>query len=147
MEPRIKNIIPLGEFGRTLVYVDIGLSQLIPLSILGSGFVNYLRICLNCLDTLGGILLIDEIEDGIHHSMMKPLLTFLLKQSIEQKTQIFASTHSDEIIKTFYEVANELNTKDVCALKFQQKEETTSVRNYRYKDLMLASQIHLEIRG
>lgn len=147
IEPRIKDIVPLGEFGRTLVYVDIGLTQLVPLSVLGSGFVNYLRICLNCLATPGGILLIDEIEGGIHHSLMKPLLTFLLKQSIERETQIFASTHSDEIIKAFYEVARELNTKDVCALKFQQKEKTTSVRNYRYNDLMLASEIHLEIRG
>ncbi len=147
IEPRIKDIVPLGEFGRILVYVDIGLTQLVPLSVLGSGFVNYLRIGLSCLAVPGGILLIDEIEGGIHHSLMRPLLTFLLKQSIERDTQIFASTHSDEIIKAFYEVTRELNTKDVCALKFQQKEKTTSVRNYRYNDLMLASEIHLEIRG
>ena len=119
IEPRVQDLVPLSERGRTVVYVDIGLPSLLPLTALGSGFLNYLRLGLNCLDETRGILLIDEIEEGIHHTLMKPLLKFLFMQTKKRNLQIFASTQSDEIINAFYDVTQELGTQDVCALRLQ----------------------------
>ena len=147
IEPRVKDLVPLSERGRTIVYVDVGLPSLLPLTALGSGFLNYLRLGLDCLDEPGGILLIDEIEEGIHHTLMKPLLKFLLRRTKEGNVQIFASTHSDEIINALYDVAQEIETQDVCALRFQMVDQSVVAKSFSYKDLMLARQMRLEIRG
>ncbi len=147
IEPRVQNLVPLSEHGRTIVYVDVGLPSLLPLTALGSGFLNYLRLGLDCLDIPGGILLIDEIEEGIHHSLMKPMLKFLLKRAKEENVQIFASTHSDEIIHALYDVTQKLETQDVCAIRFQMMDQGVVAKSFNYKDLMLARQMRLEIRG
>ncbi len=46
-----------------------------------------------------GIVLIDEIENGIHHTVMSDMWEMIIKRSRETNTQIFATTHSYECIE------------------------------------------------
>lgn len=51
------------------------------------------------------ILLIDEIENGIHYTAHKEFWQHLFKLCKELNVQVFATTHSLEMIKAFNEVA------------------------------------------
>ncbi len=50
------------------------------------------------------ILLIDEIENGLHYSAHEEFWTMLFKLCIENDVQVFATTHSLEMIKAFQKV-------------------------------------------
>ncbi len=51
------------------------------------------------------ILLIDEIENGIHHSNQEAFWKRLIQISLEKNVQIFATSHSDEMIEAFQSAA------------------------------------------
>lgn len=57
------------------------------------------------------ILLIDEIENGLHYSAHEEFWTMLFKLCIENDVQVFATTHSLEMIKSFQKVANEFENE------------------------------------
>ena len=81
-----------------MCYVD-GSSQDIPLSHMGDGVVRSFSMILQTLTTKSDILLIDEIENGVHYSVLHVLWDAIFANSEINKCQIFATTHSYECIK------------------------------------------------
>jgi AAA15 family ATPase/GTPase len=55
-----------------------------------------------------GILLVDEIDDGLHYSSMVKVWQHAMKLAKEHNVQLFATTHSMECVRAFSEVANQL---------------------------------------
>jgi AAA15 family ATPase/GTPase len=109
IEPKVKGLLYMGSSKHSL---GISVSnQLISLSDFGDGFKYLLNYFIkfidkkNSGDTTESILLIDEIENGIHHTAHKDFWKTIFKLSKELKVQVFATTHSLEMIKAFNEVA------------------------------------------
>ncbi len=73
------------------------------LSSLGEGVNRYIAILCAIWASKDGVLLIDEIENGIHFSNYKKLWKIIFKTSIEANCQIFVTTHSKECIAAFNE--------------------------------------------
>jgi hypothetical protein len=67
LDDRVTNVIPLADKGILEIYVDVGESPLIPLPLMGTGFFNALSIAAATASTNNGVVLIDEIEDGVHY--------------------------------------------------------------------------------
>ncbi|MEY3868956.1 MAG: hypothetical protein RLZZ338_2847, partial [Cyanobacteriota bacterium] len=59
------------------------------------------------------ILLIDEIENGIHYTNQRDFWKTLFRLAVELDTQIFATTHSLEMIEAFADVG--LGNYEGCA--------------------------------
>ncbi len=53
------------------IYADIGLGRLLPVRLMGDGMSRIFSIALAIASAPGGIVLVDEIENGIHHSVME----------------------------------------------------------------------------
>lgn len=70
----------------------------LPLSDLGGGIVRLSRLLLSCFASRDGMLLVDEIENGMHHSMLDDIWTFARRWMHEWNVQLVATTHSDECI-------------------------------------------------
>lgn len=49
-------------------------------------------------ESAGGLVLVDEIENGLHYSVQAEVFSYLLKLSQLFDVQIFATTHSAECI-------------------------------------------------
>jgi AAA15 family ATPase/GTPase len=47
----------------------------------------------------GGILLADEIESGLHVSVMEAMWRMLIQTALAADVQIFATTHSDDCLR------------------------------------------------
>lgn len=54
-----------------------------------------------------GILLIDEIENGLHYSVQPDLWQMIFETAKELDVQVFATTHSFDCIRAFQQAAEE----------------------------------------
>jgi len=98
LEPKTSDL-RLNEVG--FVEIDVGLPHLIPANLMGGGFEKLLEVALIMLNFQNGIVLIDEIENGLHHSMQQKLWESVLNWANVLNVQVFATTHSNECIKAF----------------------------------------------
>lgn len=77
------------------------------LSHMGDAVNKILEIIASISQNKNGILLIDEIENGIHYSHHEAFWEMLFKLCKEFEVQVFATSHSLEMIKAFNKVALE----------------------------------------
>lgn len=102
VEPRLRSLRVQIMGGVPLIYGDIGAKRLIPFPLMGDGMSRLLGIALAMTDAQDGILLIDEIENGIHHSVMPELWKTVADLAERYNAQIFATTHSIECVLAAY---------------------------------------------
>ncbi len=95
------------------------------------------------------MLLIDEIENGIHHSNQVAFWEFLYKLADRLNVQIFATTHSLEMTKAFLQAG--LNQPEISAAHFEltRHEKTNKIVAIErdLETLEYAIDRHKEVRG
>jgi hypothetical protein len=103
VDPRIKKIrVDPGADGNqdgNQVIVDIGLSELIPITQVGQGVNRLMSVLADIIGESPDVLLIDEIENGLHHSVQQQVWTGLAEAAEKLNVQIFATTHSEECLR------------------------------------------------
>lgn len=72
----------------------------LPLNSVGHGFVRLLRMFLTFHAAAGGIVLLDEVEDGLHHGVFSAFWRAVRRMATEFDAQVFAVTNSMECIRT-----------------------------------------------
>ncbi|MER9371492.1 AAA family ATPase [Mesorhizobium sp. M0491] len=147
IEPSISNIFALSETNMNEIYLDIGRNYLMPLSGVGAGFFNLLKICAGITtNPRDGIFIVDEIENGIHHTLLKDLAKIVIDGSRSAGIQCFCSTHSGEMISAFAEAASELNFHDLCVVRFTRTEAGRRSTVFRGGEIGTALAIDGELR-
>ncbi|MBQ9666335.1 MAG: AAA family ATPase [Bacteroidaceae bacterium] len=90
------------------IYVGFeGVAQMLSLSMMGDGLRRYLNIVAAAANPLTNILLIDEIDNGLHYSVYKKLWQSLFALASATDKQIFVSTHSKETLYYLNEMLQE----------------------------------------
>lgn len=131
IEPRLKDlsIIPIGDM--PVLHGSIGLRAKVPVALLGDGVARALSILLTAHRVAGGLLLIDEIENGFHHSVQTKVLGAIAAAAHRWNTQVIATTHSYELLQNA--VDSFLDAKDDFAfarLELIDGEVTATVADY-----------------
>lgn len=98
VEPRLKRLRPFDIEGRRVLYADIGLPERIALPLLGEGFNRLVQIYGAIIGEDAEVVLIDEIENGLHWSALPQIWTGIREAVNKEEVQIFATTHSLECI-------------------------------------------------
>ena len=81
------------------IYVGFeGMAQMLSLSMMGDGLRRYLNIVAAAANPHINILLIDEIDNGLHYAVYKKLWQSLFALASATGKQIFVSTHSKETL-------------------------------------------------
>jgi AAA15 family ATPase/GTPase len=82
-------------------YIDIkGKSKLMPINVMGDGIVKIVSVLAGIrLARKGGIVLVDEIENGLHYTSLQSLWKAVLKACQVYDVQMIATTHSYECIE------------------------------------------------
>jgi hypothetical protein len=99
----------------------------IPLRSLGEGINRLLHIALALVNAKEGILLLDEIENGLHYSILPDVWRFIFKVANKLNVQLFVTSHSWECIEAFGEAVKD-NSEELgllISLREHQKEEGT----------------------
>jgi AAA15 family ATPase/GTPase len=90
-----------------IIKVDIGLPLLIPINVMGEGIKKLLAIITALYETKDGILLIDEIDNGLHYTTLKTLWKAIIFAAQKFNVQVFATTHNIETLKYLKDLINE----------------------------------------
>jgi AAA15 family ATPase/GTPase len=144
IDPRITKISTISEKGRNQIYVDIGMDKLMSATYMGGGFIRLLNLAISL--TNDTIVLIDEIENGLHYTTHIPLLEFIFDSASRLKKQIFITTHSDEFLDKFITVMRSNKNVDVSAYRCFLQDQSLKINPYNSKELGLREQLDIELR-
>ncbi len=122
----------------------------LPLRMLGEGTNRIFTIALALVNARNNILLIDEIDLGLHHSVQEKLWEIVFRFSKELNVQVFATTHSQDCVQAFGEIWNKPeNQKEGNYIRLQRNRlDSTIIEPVYYDANVLLGSIYdnLEIR-
>jgi len=114
----------------------------------GDGLRHYISIICALYACENGYLFIDEIGNGIHYQQLDRLWEIILTISKETNCQVFATTHSKEMIEYFARVSQKLNEQDVSFTTLVKNKENEIKVLTRDSEMLLDSiEQEREIRG
>jgi AAA15 family ATPase/GTPase len=114
----------------------------------GDGLRHYISIICALYACENGYLFIDEIDNGIHYTQLDRLWELIFTLSKENKCQIFAITHSKEMLESFARVAKKLDEREISyttLVKNKQQEIQALTRDYEM--LLDSIEQEREVRG
>jgi AAA15 family ATPase/GTPase len=133
---------------RTLVRLK-GEEKPMALKSLGDGAQRMLLIAIALVSAKDNLLLLDEIESGLHYSTIEKLWEIIFRYAEELNVQVFATTHSSDAIKTFAYVLEKPENKEKGAYYRMQPNRKTGeieVVSYDLERLESALESNLETR-
>lgn len=148
IDSRVESIEPLqaAQNQGPLIYVDVGLKEMIPVTHMGQGFNRLLDIYSELIAGEVNVLLIDEIENGLHHSVMAMVWEGLFNAVKELDIQIFATTHSWECILAADAAARKLPKYELNLLRFDRVADNIKATTIDDKTLNTAKALDWEMR-
>lgn len=122
--------------------------QPIPLRSLGDGAVRAFCYALAMANASGGILLIDEIENGIHHAVLPRFWKMMFEASRDQNVQVFATTHSYDCVSAFAKIVSEGDIEDAALIRIDKTRITNRDRAVEYSidSMIAAAKFGIEVR-
>lgn len=133
------------QLAEDTVLVDIGKEQRIPINLMGDGIRKLLAIILGIYECRNGVLLIDEIDNGLHYSVVEKVWEAVISFAKYNNTQVFATTHNIDSLKGFNEAVKALDDSgNVSAFKLVQTSEG-ELKSFKYSPDQLDYAIKQEI--
>lgn len=102
IEPRLQRLAVLVIGGAPLIHADVGVGRLIPLPVMGEGLGSLVSVLLAIVHAPNGTVLIDEIENGLHHSVLEHVWIAIADAARRANVQVVATTHSYECVRAAY---------------------------------------------
>lgn len=112
LEPRLQRLILNTKGMWPALFANLGGKRAQMLNMLGDGMTRLIGFLLAIEAQRGGVLLIDEIENGFHHEVLPDVWRAIRRWAQDAQVQIIATTHSLECIAAadtaFQDAAEEL---------------------------------------
>ncbi|MGM0898256.1 MAG: AAA family ATPase [Bacillota bacterium] len=114
-----------------IAHEDLGL---VPMSMFGDGLRKAVTLAAAVISSKSEILLIDEIETGIHTDMMSSFFEWFNKLCEKYNVQVFATTHSLEALDGLLKI-NQDKLKRLVVFRLEKKNEITKVKRFSGEQL------------
>ena len=146
IEPELHklSVVVIGEV--PVIHGDIGLERLVPLPLMGGGIVRLATLILAINSAENGIIMVDEIENGIHHSVLHNMWRVVAEAARESNTQVFATTHSLECVTAAHEVFSTTGPDDFRLHRLDRDADEIRTVTYGGSSLSAAIDSDLEVR-
>ncbi|MCY3659783.1 MAG: AAA family ATPase [Caldilineaceae bacterium] len=145
IDSRIKKIVILSR-PSLMLYVDTGLKQYIPVGLLGDGVNRLLSMALAVFSARNGILLLDEIENGLHYLKLPAMWQNLSTLAKHFNVQVFATTHSEECIRAAHTALASVSSEALSVHRIDQYEKGQLATTYNNEALDYAVEFGSEMR-
>lgn len=131
-----------------LIYEDT--DERIPLKSMGDGMTHLFHIILALVNSRGGIVLIDEFENGLHYSVQSEIWNLVFQLAEKLDVQVFATTHSWDCVSAFQKASREHQAEGMLihlgpSIKSSDNGKIIPTL-YDPDELQLAQQADLEVR-
>lgn len=117
----------------------------VSLKSLGDGATRLLGVSLSLSNSRNGFLLIDEVENGLHHSVHYDFWRTVLQAADENNVQVLATTHSFSCVSGFAKAAVE-SEWDGVLVRIERHGDNTRAVSYTEEELQVASEQGIEVR-
>ena len=104
----------------------------VPLRSLGDGAVRLFAIALALANSRDGFLLIDEAENGIHHSIQQDYWRMVLRAAHDNNVQVIATTHSRDCVRGFEQATAE--NEDVKGVLIRIERDDAGLHTIEYSE-------------
>lgn len=146
IEPRLRRLAIVVAGGVPMMHGDIGLGRLIPLPVMGEGMARLASLVLAIGNAPNGVVLIDEIENGLHHSILPKVWRAIGEVARQFNAQVFATTHSLECIMAAHKAFVESGSYDFRLHRLDRGKEGIRAVTYDKETLEAAIETGLEVR-
>ena len=155
LEPRIERIAAVstssyyyrGDAARGGFVVKLsGVDNPIPIGSLGDGTWRMLALAIALTRVSHGILLIDEIDTGLHYTVMADMWRLVDETARRLNVQVFATTHSYDCVKSLAAICD----PDALANNHVTIQRINSSKSkavaYTEAEIKVAAERHIEVR-
>ena len=113
VEPSVEDLAPIAD-DRTRLNRDApggvvlklsGVADRVPIGSMGDGMWRMLGLALSLASADGGVLLVDEIDTGLHYTVMEDMWHMLSEAAAARSVQVFATTHSHDCVRSLAAVS------------------------------------------
>jgi energy-coupling factor transporter ATP-binding protein EcfA2 len=146
-DKEVEDLDVIASLGREAVRVTHRTRGVVDLASFGDGMRRSATLALALTRASQGVLLVDEIEASIHHSVLRPVLSKLLAAAGTSQVQLLATTHSLEAIDAMIEAVDERGARDgLAAFWLRRNDSGHEVRRYAFDKLVLFREGGLDLR-
>ena len=118
----------------------------IPLRSLGEGMTRLFGIVLALVNAQDGLLLVDEVDSGLHYTVHPALWRLVFKIAARLNVQVFATTHSWDCVKGFQQAAQEVGNEEGMLVRLERRQEHIVPILFDTSRLSIATRQELEVR-
>lgn len=147
VEPRVERLAFRGDADdRNAVLRLKGEKQPCWLGSLGDGMRHILALALHLASAKDGYLLIDEIDTGLHYTVLSKMWKMVIESARRLNIQVFATTHSMDCILALAEVHQQLELTPEDLMVHRLVAGMDKTQTYQPNDLVSVAQFQGEVR-
>lgn len=148
--PNVERINLVSEQERAQARMPIvriaDLDRPIPLRSLGEGVNRLFGLALALVNAQEGLLLVDEIESGLHYSVQPDLWRLVFQVARRLNVQVFATTHSWDCIEGFQRAAMEDGESEGLLISLRKNGSEIEAVLFDEHELEIATREQIEVR-
>ncbi len=149
IDPEISAISMVGgdssQQGRTAIVRARDIARPVPLRSYGDGLNRLFGIVLSLVNAKDGLLLIDEFENGMHHTIQTDAWRAIFRLARRLDIQVVATSHSWDAIEAFQKAASE-NAEEAVLIRLSRKGEDIIPTTFTKDELAIATRDRIEVR-
>jgi hypothetical protein len=146
IEPGLHDVSTITQGQISLIWGRTDLGVKMPIAFMGDGMSRLLEIMVSIATTRGGLVVIDEVENGIHHSVMPQIWEAIARAARKYDCQVVATTHSYECLQAAYEGMQSDLADDFQYIRLDKTESGIEPKHYSHSLLGAAMRSNMEVR-
>ena len=127
------------------MHADVGLTRMIPIALLGEGSQRLCSLVLAIGQASGSLALVDEIDTGLHYSLLRDMWKVVARATREFDVQLFATTHSFECMTAAYEAFAD-SPEDFSMHRLERVNGEIVCKSFGHESLGTALELGFEVR-
>ena len=142
----VPSIRPIRRGGRRVMVKLDSHSRPVPLRSLGDGASRMFGVSMALANSRNGFLLLDEAENGIHHSLQHNFWRMVLRTALDNNVQVLATTHSWDCVRGFALAAVEYEEAEGLLYRLEKHQDIFQMVDYSKEDLGIVAEQNIEVR-
>ena len=143
--PRFRPPILLRGGRRVMVKIKSN-RRPVPLRSLGDGASRMFGVSMALANSRDGFLLLDEAENGIHHSLQHDFWRMVLRTALTNNVQVLATTHSWDCVRGFALASVEHEEVEGLLYRLEKQQDEFRMVDYSKEDLKIVAEQGIEVR-
>ena len=122
-----------------------GVPYRVPIGSAGDGMWRMLGLALALSNAKGGVLLVDEIDTGLHYSVMESMWRMVSERAVALNVQVFATTHSRDCYESLAAVVRSNSQSPDATIQRIDARRKRAVR-FSNDEVVAAAERGIEVR-